>query len=71
MTLKIVNRICYTIAIVCITAGVVYGLMLIWGDHWRKDAWKGLASLAVVFLGAVMTLSVNQIMLRNRRSGDG
>lgn len=69
--LKIVNRICYTIAIICIIAGVVYGLILIWGDDWGKDAWKGLASLSVIFLGAVMTLSVNQIMLRNRRSIDG
>ncbi|MCE9603749.1 MAG: hypothetical protein K8U03_02475 [Planctomycetia bacterium] len=71
MTLKIVNRICYTIAIVCIIAGVVYGLMLIWGDYWDKDAWKGLASLSVVLLGAVMTLSINQILLRNRHPGDG
>lgn len=70
MTLRIINRICYTIAIVCIISGVVYALALIWGDHWRKDAWKGLATLSVVFLGAVMTLSVNQIMLRNNRSGD-
>ncbi|HYO07605.1 MAG TPA: hypothetical protein VER17_01410 [Tepidisphaeraceae bacterium] len=68
--LQIVNRVCYTIAIVCIVAGVAYGLTLIWGDHWRKDAWRGLASLSVVFLGAVLTLSVNQIMLRNRGSDD-
>jgi hypothetical protein len=67
MLLKIVNRTCYTIAIVCIIAGVAYCLMLIWRDEWPKDAWKGLASLAVVFLGAVMTLSVNQIFLRNRK----
>jgi hypothetical protein len=70
MVLKIVNRICYTIAIVCIVVGVVYGLALIWGDHWDKGAWKGLASLSVVFLGAVLTLSVNQLLLRSRRSGD-
>jgi len=67
MTFKIVNRICYTIAIICIVVGVIYGLMLIWGDDWRRDAWRGLASLSIVFLASVLTLSVNQVYLRNRR----
>jgi NADH:ubiquinone oxidoreductase subunit 2 (subunit N) len=70
MNMQIVNRICYVIAIVCIIAGVAYGLTLVWVESWRVDAWKGLATLSIVFLGAIMTLSVNQVFMRGGRRRD-
>jgi membrane protein YdbS with pleckstrin-like domain len=70
MTMRIVNRICYVIAIICIIAGVAYGLTLVWVESWRENAWKGLATLSIVFLGSIMTLSVNQVFMRGSHRRD-
>ena len=67
MNLKPLNTICYTICIICIVAGVLFSLILIWGDIENKIAWKGFMTIGVIFLASTLTLSVNRMMTR---SGD-
>jgi type IV secretory pathway VirB2 component (pilin) len=68
--LTIVNRICYTICILCIIAGVVVGLMIIWGDRRDENHWKYMASLFVVFAASSLTMSVNRLLDKGRATPD-
>ncbi len=68
MTLKQLNTICYTICIVCIIAGVVLALILIWGDVNSEIVWNGLMTIGVFMFGSAVTLSVNKMI--ERRPGD-
>jgi hypothetical protein len=68
--LKVVNRICYTICIICIISGVVLGLLIIWGDRQDRDHWKYLATIFVLFLASSLTLSVNRLLDKGRSAGD-
>ena len=70
MDLKRLNTICYTICIVCIVAGVVFALILIWGELENEIAWKGFMTIGVFFLGSALTLSVNK-MLERKPGNDG
>ncbi len=69
--LKIINRVCYTLCIVCIVAGVICGLLIIWAEGHDRDRWKYLATVIVLFLGSLMTLSVNRLLDRGRARADG
>lgn len=60
--LKTINRICYALCIVCIIAGVLLGLLMIWGDRHDRDQWKYLATVSVLFFASMLTLSVNRFM---------
>ncbi len=64
MNLKQLNLICYTICIVCIIAGIVFALTLIWGDINNKLAWKGSLTIGVFFIASALTLSVNKMIER-------
>ena len=64
MNLKQLNLICYTICIVCVVAGIVFALTLIWGDLENKLAWKGFLTIGVFFLASALTLSVNKMIER-------
>ncbi len=68
--LKIVNRICYTICIICIVAGVVLGLLMIWGNRPDRDNWKYLATILVLFLASSLTISVNRLLDKDRSGRD-
>jgi hypothetical protein len=65
MDLKILNKICFTICIVCIIVGVVLGLALIWGSHDSEMMWKGLGTVAVLFMGSALTLAVSNTFGRD------
>ena len=69
MNLKGLNIVCYTICIICIVAGVVFALILIWGDVDNEIAWKGFMTIGVFFLGSVLTLSVNKMLERSPGAG--
>jgi len=60
MNLKTLNKICFTICIVCIVVGIVLGLALIWGSHDSEVMWKGLGTVSVLFAGSVLTLAVSK-----------
>ena len=62
--MKLLNTVCYTICIVCIIAGVLLSLVLIWGDIENKIAWKGFMTIGVFFLASTLTLSVNKVIER-------
>ncbi|MCS7034807.1 MAG: hypothetical protein NZ561_12560 [Phycisphaerae bacterium] len=59
--LKALNILCFTVCLVCIFASVVIGLMMVWTDRTDRDQQiRLLVSFAIVFLGAVATLSVSK-----------
>ncbi len=68
MSLKHLNTICYTVCVVCIIAGVILALTLIWGGWENEIAWKGFMTIGVFFLASVLTLSVNQMIDRPGRT---
>jgi hypothetical protein len=68
MSLKILNKICFTICIVCIVVGIVLGLALIWGSHDNEVMWKGLGTVSVLFAGSLLTLAVNNAFSKKSSS---
>ena len=57
---RTLDRFCYTICIITIVAGVAVGIAMIWLPGMDDVLWKALATLAIVFGGAALTLSVNR-----------
>jgi len=68
MDLKILNKICFTVCVVCIVVGIVLGLSLIWGSHDSAVMWKGLGTVGVLFMGSSLTLAVSNTFGRSSRS---
>jgi hypothetical protein len=62
MNLQTLNKICFTVCIVCIATGIVISLGLIWFSHDDDVLWKGLGTVGVVFAGAALTLSVSRTL---------
>ena len=61
MKLQMLNIICFTICVVCIVAGLVLGLVLIWGNVENSDLfWRAWITLAILFLASLLTMKVNQ-----------
>jgi hypothetical protein len=69
MDLKVLNRICFTICLVCIVIGVVFSLVIIWASISNEYIWKSYATIGVVFAGSALTLSVSKTF-GGRSSGD-
>lgn len=63
MDLQHLNKICFTICIVCIVLGTVLSLAMIWGDIRDNDfVWKSWLTIAVLFLASALTLSVSKAL---------
>ncbi len=63
MNLQYLNRICFTICIVCIVLGAVLSLVMIWGEiHDNSFVWKSWLTIGVFFLASALTLSVNKTL---------
>lgn len=63
MNLDRLNKICFTICIICIVAGAVLSLAMIWLElHDEKFAWKSWLTIGVFFLASALTLSVNKTL---------
>jgi ABC-type transport system involved in multi-copper enzyme maturation permease subunit len=60
MNLQALNKICFTICIVCIVLSTLLTFYLIWGSANNETIWRLLLSLFIVFLAAVLTLSVSR-----------
>lgn len=68
MDLKVLNKLCFTVCIVCIIIGVVLGVALIWGSHDSEMMWKGLGTVAVLFMGSALTSAVCNMFGRDSHS---
>ena len=69
MDLQRLNKVCFTICIVCIVLGVILSLASIWGDFRDEFVWKSWLTTGVLFLASALTLSVSK-MLGNRAARD-
>jgi len=58
-----VNLICFVICLVCIVAGTTISILAIWGVV-EKDyvVLKSLLTFGVIFLAALLTITVNKFM---------
>jgi hypothetical protein len=65
MDLRALDKVCFTICIVCIVAGVVLSLTMIWGDGWDDEVVvKAWLTLAVFFCASALTLSISKTLGR-------
>lgn len=73
MNLQHLNKICFTICIVCIVLGTVLSLAMIWGEiRDNTFVWKSWLTIGVLFLSAALTLSVSKTLGgRDKDNGKG
>ena len=63
MNLHHLNKICFTICIVCIVLGTVLSLAMIWSEiSDREFVWKSWLTIGVFFLASALTLSVSKAL---------
>jgi hypothetical protein len=63
MNLQYLNKICFTICIVCIVLGTVLSLAMIWGEIRDNEfVWKSWLTIGVLFLASALTLSVSKTL---------
>ena len=61
MDIRSLNRICFTICIVCIILGTVLGMAMIWGNIRDNEfVWKSWLTIGLLFLASALTLSVSR-----------
>ncbi len=61
MNLQYLNKICFTICIVCIVIGAVLAMAMIWTENRNSEfMWKSWLTIGVLFLASALTLSVNK-----------
>ena len=58
VTIQQLNRICFTICIVCIVTATVLVLVLIWMPTQSETMQKGCLSILVLFLASLLTIGV-------------
>ncbi|MEM9752158.1 MAG: hypothetical protein AAF916_02120 [Planctomycetota bacterium] len=63
MWIKVINRLCYALAMLCVVAGVAIGLAMVWQPGNLDTLWKSLVSVLILFGGALAILSVNSVVL--------
>lgn len=63
MNIQILNKLCFTVCIVCIVAGAVLSLAMIWFElQDEKVVWKSWLTIGVFFLASALTLSVSRTL---------
>lgn len=61
MNLRVLDKICFTICVVCIVAGTVLSLVMIWGEIADNEfVWKCWLTIALLFLASALTLAVSK-----------
>ncbi len=71
MRLQSLNKICFTICIVCIVAGAVLSLAMIWLDLLNEEfMWKLWLTVGVLLLSSALTLSISKTLALKPRDGD-
>ena len=59
---QVLNRICFTICIVCIVAGTALSLTMIWYTFESDFLWKAWSSMGVLFFASAATLVVSRVV---------
>jgi len=62
MDLTNLNKICYTICIICIVAGTVLSLTMIWVPYQSDTLMKSWTSIGVLFFASAATLIVSKVL---------
>jgi hypothetical protein len=62
MDLTALNRICWTISIICIVAGTALSFSMIWGEQESEFLWKAWISIGVLFFASAATLIVSKVV---------
>ncbi len=57
---KIVNAICWLICVVCVLIGALIAINAIWLNMVNPNQWRIIATLAVAFSAASVTLGINR-----------
>jgi uncharacterized membrane protein YhaH (DUF805 family) len=71
MKLYQLNKICFSICIVCIVAGTVLSLAMIWGElEDSRFMWKSWLTIGVFFLASVLTICVNNALGWRQQQSD-
>lgn len=61
MYVQILNKVCFTICIMCIVLGTVLGLAMIWLNlHDSEFVWKSWLTILLFFLSSLLTLLVSK-----------
>jgi hypothetical protein len=60
--IKLLNRVCYTVCILCIVGGTALTFSMIWGKYQSEYLWKAWVSIAVLFFASVATLVVSKLL---------
>ena len=59
---QILNRVCFTICMICIVAGVALSFGMIWGTDDNEFLTKAWLSIGVLFFGSAATLVVSKVL---------
>ena len=59
---QVLNRVCFTICIMCIAAGTVLSLSMIWTTYESEFLLKTWATMAVLFCASAATLIVSRVV---------
>ncbi|MFP6659624.1 MAG: hypothetical protein VB853_15680 [Pirellulales bacterium] len=63
MNLQRLNKICFTICIVCIVLGTILSLTMIWIEIRPSELiWKSLQTIGLIFLAAALTLNISKFL---------
>jgi len=70
MNLQSLNKLCFTICIVCIVVGTILSMAMIWLEISDNPfVWKSWLTIGVLFLASAVTLSLNKTL--GGRGGEG
>ena len=59
---QVLNRVCFTICIICIAAGTVFSLSMIWTPYESEVLLKTWATITVLFFASTATLIVSRVV---------
>jgi hypothetical protein len=59
---QVLNRVCFTICIICIAAGTVFSLSMIWAPYGNEVLLKTWATIIVLFFASAATLLVSRVV---------
>jgi hypothetical protein len=62
MNFAALNRICWTVCIICIVAGTTLSISMIWSTYESEFLWKAWLTIGVLFFASLATLVVSKVV---------